>query len=177
MIHAAPTAIAVIATAALAASFACFAASRISGLMSSTTRSTAVFMHSAANTKIPPATKIDVSAALNGNHMARGDETQFATIHCLRLGSVFQTCAHPCHDHMHRFTKRSYCVIKNFIHIILIEYVCAAVYVKPTVMPRLQDWNTNERVDFIAADISVDIGVIHTWTGAIFSRTPYLGKA
>ena len=111
--QAAPRDIAVTATAALPASLACFARSRRSIPISSTTRSIAVFIHSAANTMMPPIIMIAVSAAHSGRYSAKEVEIQFAKIHCFRLGSVCQTLRHPSSDQTTRSQNLCHCCDKK----------------------------------------------------------------
>ena len=86
-----PVAIAVIATAALPASFACFAAGLCLMLISSTMRSIAVLRHSAANIKIPPASIIACWVKVIGKKKVKEPEMIFAIIHCHKLPSVLAT--------------------------------------------------------------------------------------
>ena len=80
-IHARPTAIADMATAALAVSFACLARSLLFSEISSTTRSIAVFMHSIAIIMMPPIIIRDLSATDKGSEKAAIVETAFAKTH------------------------------------------------------------------------------------------------
>ena len=107
--------IAVIAKAALRATFAYRTAERNSLLISSTTLSIAVFMHSAVRTRMPITSKIACSVWGMGATKVKNPEMKFASMHWRILVSVLQTCTNPFNDHTHLFLKFSIFLVMKCI--------------------------------------------------------------